>query len=152
MPISRRVALGAAAGAVVVAGGGVAGWRLLAQGEQPGPALPPSAVAPPSLAPSASNDPRLTDRSVGRADAPVTVMEFYSLTCPHCAAFYRETFPRIKSELIDTGKLRFVFWDFPLDQVALTAAMVARTLPPERYEPFTAALLASQDRGRSPAG
>ncbi len=48
--------------------------------------------------------------------------------------------------LIDTGKLRYVFKEFPLDQVALTASMVARSLPPDRYEPFTAALLASQDR------
>jgi protein-disulfide isomerase len=86
------------------------------------------------------------ERALGRADAPVSVMEFYSLTCPHCAAFHRETFPRVKADLIDTGKLRFVFYDFPLDQVALTAAMVARSLPPERYEPFIGALLSSQDR------
>jgi protein-disulfide isomerase len=48
--------------------------------------------------------------------------------------------------MINPGKLRWVFWEFPLDQVALTAAMVARALPPARYEPFIAALLASQDR------
>jgi len=86
------------------------------------------------------------ERALGKPDAPVTVIEFYSLTCSHCADFQRETFPRIKRELIDTGKLRYVFHDFPLDQVALMAAMVARTLPPERYEPFIGALLASQDR------
>ncbi len=86
------------------------------------------------------------ERALGKPDAPVTVIEFYSLTCSHCADFARETFPRIKRELIDTGKLRYVFHDFPLDQVALMAAMVARTLPAERYEPFIGALLASQDR------
>ncbi len=102
-------------------------------------------LALPALA-RAADDSATAERAVGQADAPVTVMEFYSLTCPHCAAFVRETFPRVKSELIDTGKLRLIFWDFPLDQVALTAAMVARSLPPARYEPFTAALLASQDR------
>ncbi len=68
------------------------------------------------------------ERALGRADAPVVVMEFFSLTCPHCAAFHRETFPQVKTKLIDTGKLRMTFRDFPLDQVALTAAMVARTL------------------------
>lgn len=102
-------------------------------------------LAFPALA-RAAEDAATAERSLGQADAPVTVMEFYSLTCPHCAAFVRETFPRVKSELIDTGKVRLIFCDFPLDQVALTAAMVARTLPPARYEPFTAALLASQDR------
>jgi protein-disulfide isomerase len=74
------------------------------------------------------------------------VQEFFSLTCTHCAAFARETFSQIKSELIDTGKLRWVFRDFPLDQVALEASMVARYLPPDRYEPFVMALFANQDR------
>ena len=72
--------------------------------------------------------------------------EFFSLTCTHCAAFARETMPQVKKDLIDTGKVRWVFHDFPLDQVALTAAMVARYLPPDRYEPFINALFASQDR------
>jgi protein-disulfide isomerase len=54
--------------------------------------------------------------------------------------------PDITTKLIDTGKVRIVYRDFPLDQVALTAAMVARALPPERYEPFISALFASQDR------
>jgi protein-disulfide isomerase len=86
------------------------------------------------------------DRAIGKPDAKTTVQEFYSATCSHCAAFARETFTQIKSELIDTGKLRWVFRDFPLDQLALTAEMVARYLPPERYEPFLMALFASQDR------
>lgn len=104
----------------------------------PGLAMPQRAWAA-DAAPTA-------ERSLGAADAPVTVTEYFSLTCTHCAEFSRVTFPRIRSELIDTGKVRYVFFDFPLDQVALTAAMVARYLPAERYEPFTAALLASQDR------
>jgi len=91
-------------------------------------------------------DPRLGERAIGKADAPVTAIEFFSLTCPHCAAFARDTLPQIESQLVDTGKLRLVFWDFPLDKVALLAAMVARALPADRYEPFCAALLASQAR------
>lgn len=90
-------------------------------------------------------DPHEAERTIGKPDAKVVAQEFFSLTCTHCAAFARETFPQIKSELIDTGKLRWVFRDFPLDQVALTAAMVARALPAERYEPFVQALFASQD-------
>jgi protein-disulfide isomerase len=103
------------------------------------------ALAIPGLA-RAAEGATMTERALGGADAPVSVIEFYSLTCSHCADFFRETFPRVKSELIDPGKLRYAFWDFPLDQVALTAAMVARSLPAERYEPFIGALLASQDR------
>ena len=86
------------------------------------------------------------ERAIGSPTAKVTVMEFFSLTCTHCAHFANTTFPKVKAELIDTGKIRYVFRDFPLDQVALTAAMVARTLPAERYEPFVNALLANQDR------
>ena len=115
----------------------------------PNLAIAPSLAVVPALAlPSAARaqGPGEGERAVGSPDAPVTVKEFYSLTCPHCAAFVRETMPRVKKELIDTGKIRLVYEDFPLDQVALTAAMVARSLPPERYEPFIDALLASQDR------
>lgn len=86
------------------------------------------------------------ERSVGSKDAKNVVGEYFSLTCTHCAAFARETMPKIKSQLIDTGKVRWVYHDFPLDQVALTAAMVARHLPVDRYEPFVNALFASQDR------
>jgi protein-disulfide isomerase len=86
------------------------------------------------------------ERAIGKPDAAVTVIEFFSLTCTHCAAFARGTMPQIKQELVDTGKVRFVYHDFPLDQVALTASMVARHLPVDRYDPFISALLASQDR------
>ncbi len=91
-------------------------------------------------------DPRMAERSVGATDARVVVNEWFSLTCTHCAAFQKETFPQVRAKLIDTGRVRYVWRDFPLDQVALTAAMVARSLPPARYEPFITALLGSQDR------
>lgn len=103
------------------------------------------ALAPPA-AWAQGGDPRLAERSIGRPDAPVTVMEFFSLTCSHCANFSRQTFPRVKKELVETGAIRMVWRDFPLDQLALAAACVARTLPPERYEGFVQALFASQDR------
>jgi protein-disulfide isomerase len=113
-----------------------------------------SVVASGSVAPAllgavpafAADDPRMTERSIGSPTAKTVVNEYFSLTCTHCAAFARETMPQIQSQLIDTGKIRYVFHDFPLDQVALTAAMVARALPPERYEPFVNALFSSQDR------
>ena len=108
--------------------------------------LTPAALALPAARARADDDPRMAERAVGSATAPVTAREYFSLTCPHCARFAAETFPQIRKNLIDTGKLRWVFEDFPLDQVALTAAMVARALPPDRYEPFVMALLASQMR------
>jgi protein-disulfide isomerase len=95
---------------------------------------------------AADVDPRMTDRTLGDPKAPVTMQEYFSLTCTHCAAWSREVFPEVKAKLIDTGKLFYIYRDFPLDQVALTAAMVARALPTLRYEAFVTALLASQDR------
>jgi protein-disulfide isomerase len=102
----------------------------------------------PALVPAVARaeDPRLSERAIGKPNAPTQVVECFSLTCTHCAAFARETFPEVKTKLIDTGKVHYIFHDFPLDQVALTAAMVARALPAERYEPFIDALFASQDR------
>ena len=94
----------------------------------------------------AADIPSQGERAVGSPEAKVQVLEFFSLTCTHCAAFAKTIFPRVKAELIDTGKIRFVYHDFPLDQVALSAAMVARSLPAARYEPFVQALFANQDR------
>jgi protein-disulfide isomerase len=93
---------------------------------------------------AAPPDPRETERAVGNAAAPHTVIECFSLTCPHCADFARESLPAIKSKWIDPGRLRWVYYDFPTDGAALLAAMVARSLPPERYEPFINTLFASQ--------
>ena len=114
MPISRRVLLSA-----IVTGTAHAAF-----------------AAPP--------DPRETDRAIGSAAAQHTVIECFSLTCPHCADFALESFPAIRSKWIDPGRLRWVYYDFPTDGAALLAAMVARSLPPERYEPFINALFASQ--------
>jgi protein-disulfide isomerase len=94
---------------------------------------------------AADVDPR-AERFDGKPDAKVVVGEYFSLTCTHCAAFAQGTFPDVKKNLIDTGVVKYVFHDYPLDQVALTASMVARYLPVDRYEPFVNALFASQDR------
>ena len=93
-----------------------------------------------------AEDATRAERAIGNADAKTTVIECFSLTCTHCAAFAHETMPQVKKELIDTGKIRYVFHDFPLDRVALTASMVARYLPVDRYAPFVDALLSTQDR------
>ena len=100
----------------------------------------------PARAAATAPDPRMTERALGSPDAKVVVQEWFSLTCTHCARFSQTVFPEIKAKLIDTGRIRYVYHDFPLDQVALTAAMVTRALPAERYEPFVQSLFASQDR------
>ncbi len=93
-----------------------------------------------------AEDMTRTERSIGKADAKVTVIECFSLTCTHCAAFAHETLPKVKAELIDTGKIRYVFYDFPLNGLDFVAFQVSRYVPIERYLPFVEALLATQDR------
>jgi protein-disulfide isomerase len=68
----------------------------------------------------------LPDMAIGPADAAVTITEFASMTCPHCAAFNAEVFPKIKSTYIDTGKIRYIFREFPLDIKAAAGSMLAR--------------------------
>lgn len=113
-------------------------------------ATAPAALAatrlPPAMAEThdATQDPRLTPRIIGNPNAKILVQEWFSLTCTHCAHFATEEFPKIREQFIDTGKIRYQFHDFPLDQISLIAAMMARSLPEERYLPFISALLSSQ--------
>jgi protein-disulfide isomerase len=70
----------------------------------------------------------LPDMALGPANAPVTITEYASMTCPHCAKFNKDVFPRIKSEYIDTGKVRYVFREFPFDPKAAAGSMLARCI------------------------
>jgi protein-disulfide isomerase len=70
----------------------------------------------------------LPDMELGPAKASVTITEFASMTCPHCAAFNETVFPKIKSEYVDTGKVRYVFREFPLDIKAAAGSMLARCI------------------------
>jgi protein-disulfide isomerase len=70
----------------------------------------------------------LPDMALGPANASVTITEFASMTCPHCAAFNETVFPKIKSEYVDTGKVRYVFREFPLDIKAAAGSMLARCI------------------------
>ena len=70
----------------------------------------------------------LPDMALGPANATVTITEYASMTCPHCAAFTESVFPKIKSEYIDSGKIRYVFREFPLDVKAVAGAMLARCI------------------------
>src|ERR1700749_4623996 len=70
----------------------------------------------------------LPDMALGPANAAVTITEYASMTCPHCAAFNAEVFPKIKSTYIDTGKIRYIFREFPLDIRAAAGSMLARCI------------------------
>jgi protein-disulfide isomerase len=98
------------------------------------------------LAQAADDVPVLAsdDIVLGKDAAPITIFEYASLTCPHCAEFDAETFPKVKSEWIDTGKAKLVYRDYPLDQMALKAAVVARCAPPDKFFAFIDVLFHSQ--------
>jgi protein-disulfide isomerase len=95
------------------------------------------------LAPSARGAD-LGESAIGDPAAPVTIIEYSSLTCPHCAAFHVSTLPELKKRYIDTGKVRLVLRDFPLDQVALKAAVLAHCVGPERRPQFIDVFFAQQ--------
>lgn len=104
------------------------------------------ALARPAAAALADLDAMLADRVLGKAEAPIEIVEYASLTCGHCATFHRDTLPRLQAEWLDTGKARLVFRDYPLDGVALRAAMMARCVAPERYFAVIKMLFDGQDR------
>lgn len=87
---------------------------------------------------------RFYDIVVGSQAAPVTIVEYASLTCPHCAAFQRSTFPELKRKLIDTGKAKLIYRDFPLDNLAVAATLIVRCSEKTRRGALTEALMRKQ--------
>ena len=116
-------------------------------------AAPALAAETPAIAPAGkdANGTATGDMVLGRVDAPVTVIEYASMTCPHCAAFHQEALPKLKAQYIDTGKVRLVFREFPLDRFALHGAMLARCAGPERYFAIVDLLFPQQRVWTSPA-
>jgi protein-disulfide isomerase len=91
-------------------------------------------------------DKAVADRSMGKDDAPVTMIEYASMTCPHCAHFSNDLLPEIKKELIDTGKLRLIYRDYPLDTFAMKAALMARCADPDKYFDLVEVIFKNQER------
>ena len=109
----------------------------------------------PTLAPAANSGPGASDaasllaiskddRILGSPTAPITIVEYASLTCPHCAHFTDEVLPEIKKKWIDTGKVKLVLRDFPLDDEAVHASMIARCAPHDRFYAFIDTFFADQ--------
>ncbi len=86
----------------------------------------------------------LGDFIEGSPDAPVTIIEYASMTCPHCADFHVRTYPRLKADYIDAGKVRLIYREFPFDPVATAASMLARCAGDERFKGFVEVLFRNQ--------
>lgn len=120
----------------------VAGLALPAVAQQAAPAAAPAATPAPAAAPAAPAI--LPDLYLGSETAPVTIYEYASFTCSHCAAFHRDVFPKLKAEYIDTGKVRFAQRDVYFDEVGLWAGILARCGGDEKYYPIGAMLMDEQ--------
>ena len=130
MKITRRdFAFGASALALSVALGSLANVAL---------------VAPASAQQLLMQAGPLGEMALGDEKAPVTIIEYASMTCPHCADFHASTYPELKKRYIDTGKVRFIFREFPLDQLALAGFLLARCAGPDKYFPMIDTLFQMQ--------
>ncbi|URK88305.1 DsbA family protein [Rhizobium sp. RCAM05350] len=87
----------------------------------------------------------LPEMAIGKADAKVTIVEYMSMTCPHCARFHNETFDAIKTKYVDSGQVRFVVREFPFDPRAAAAFMLARCAPEGQYFPMVSMLFKQQE-------
>jgi protein-disulfide isomerase len=97
-----------------------------------------------AVVPSDTTGP-LRENAIGAEDAPVTIIEYSSLTCPHCARFHAEAWPQIKAQYVETGKVRFILREFPLDNLAAAGFMLARCVEGDKYFAFVDLLFSKQD-------
>jgi protein-disulfide isomerase len=139
--LSRRHVLLAGAALVAVAAAGGSGYLFLsrpgtAQAQAVGGTDVPMADL---MAPGP-----LGDHVLGSPDAPVTIIEYASMTCPHCAHFHETTYPEMKKKYVDTGKVRFIFREFPLDALAAAGSMLARCAGKDKYFPMIETLFSQQ--------
>ncbi|MBL0942024.1 MAG: thioredoxin domain-containing protein, partial [Alphaproteobacteria bacterium] len=96
-----------------------------------------------SLAPSTVETP--IDVCFGKEDAPLTIVEYSALNCPHCAHFHTTVFPKLKKKYIDTGQVKLIFRHFPIDHKAFTAALVIASIPQDRRINFLTEIVQTQD-------
>src|SRR5262249_10425045 len=136
----RNVLLGGAAVVAVVVAGG-AGYYLW---NRPDTAVAQTAAGGDVPLAELMTPGPLGDQVMGAADAPVTIIEYASMTCPHCAHFHETTYPEMKKKYIDTGKIRFIFRELPLDPLAAAGSMLARCAGKDKYFPMIDALFTQQ--------
>lgn len=129
--------VGAVAAAALV--GGIVYWRASSDGGMSGG----DEKKDPDLAQLMAPGP-LEDISLGKADAPNTIVEYASMTCPHCALFHKTVLPELQKKYFDDGQARLILREFPLDGLAVAAFMLARCAGPDRYYPMVGALFETQ--------
>ena len=122
---------------MLIVAGGVVAVAAIAAGAYLG-TRPPAAGPPPVAAATAPDKTALLavqpgDHVLGDPKAPITLIEYASFTCPHCAHFHTQILPEIKKKWIDTGKVKLIYRDFPLDQVAAKAAQIAECAGNDKY-------------------
>ncbi|MGJ5203102.1 DsbA family protein [Bradyrhizobium sp. HKCCYLR20261] len=140
MIITRRAFTAALSLTGLAALAGFSPLRLISE------ALIPEAFA--QTAADVAKPQSLPDMGLGPADAAVTIVEYASMTCPHCAAFNATVFPKLKAEYIDTGKIRYIFREFPLDIKAAAGSMLTRCIAKDdaqKYFAVTDMLFRSQN-------
>lgn len=145
MAFNPRQAILIAAAVVVVAAGGI--YYFVNQPSES--VLADAASAAPATRAGDSElmvPGPLGDMALGDPNAPNVVIEYASLTCSHCQRFHQETYRPFKEKYIDTGKVYFIFRDFPLDQLAAAAVVVAHCAPKERFFPIIDLLFDNQDK------
>lgn len=145
-PMTRRAFSGltlAAFGLALAASTGLSG--AMAQDAAPaGEVKLPEAAGEVDMAEVLKPGP-LPEQSIGKEDAPITVVEYMSMTCPHCAHFHNNTFETIKKNYVDTGKVRFILREFPFDPRAAAAIMLARCAPNNSYFPMVSMMFKQQE-------
>ena len=92
----------------------------------------------------AADDTAMADRVLGSSNAKIRVDEYVSLACSHCAEFYNNILPQLEKNYVDTGKVKFILHDFPLDGTSLKAAVVARCMPTDEFFPYVRLLYKNQ--------
>lgn len=114
------------------------------------PAEPPVKMAEAqtegAAAESGEQSQAFDDIVMGDPNAPVTVIEYASMTCPHCAAFHADTLPALKEQYIETGQVKYILRAFPLDNLAAAAFMLARCVDEDSYYPFIDMLFEKQSQ------
>jgi protein-disulfide isomerase len=135
----------ASLGTILLAGAllAAAGCGSSSSSSTSSPAAPTTPTAPTPTTPLPSVADMMADKTLGSATAPVTMVEYSSLTCPHCADFHATTLPLLRSTYVDTGRVRYIYRDFPLNEPAIVAAMVARCSG-DRYFAVLGALYSAQ--------
>jgi protein-disulfide isomerase len=104
------------------------------------PPLATAVRAQSAVAAAVAKPVSLPDIAIGSSNAPVTITEFASMSCPHCAAFGENVFPMLRSKYVDSGRVRFVFREFPLDIKAVAASMLARCIAADDAEKYLGAV------------